>query len=409
MNGSARSQSAEAQTVDAWYLYLDGQTLGPLAWSELSARVLSAGAHGTAQVCRAGETAWQRFPSPPQQRSRSRPSPTPLPVSAEEGATLPPVALGQLPIDPQELLEQRAGAGASFGRVWRELRSLPFPVLFPVRDWLADRPWNLLWVRWFAFFAFFPMLLYAVYREQVTLQQAAWSFGLYFAMIWGLLLHLCLRPGRVSTRRVVGVAAFTALVGVNVLLACQRLPVISDFYTATDSASLLGRLTGYILGVGILEETTKALPLLWLFLHRRAAGGLREALYLGACSGLGFGVAEAVSYSFAYASWHANLMLGDGGWVLAQLLRFITLPLLHALWAGVVGYFVGLAAMLPHRAWGLVAVGIGVVAIVHGLYDTLGPWSSFALALFSFLVFVGYTRTAGSVAERLGPRATAAP
>jgi RsiW-degrading membrane proteinase PrsW (M82 family) len=207
----------------------------------------------------------------------------------------------------------------------------------------------------------------------------------------------------VSRRRVIGVAAFTALVGVNMLLAAQRLPVVSDFYTATDSTSLLGRLTGYILGVGIFEETTKALPLFWIFLHRRAGGGLREALFLGACSGLGFGVAEAVSYSFAYAAWHANLQLGDGGWVLAQLLRFITLPLLHALWSGVVGYFVGLAAMLPHRAWGLVAVGIGAVALVHGLYDTLGPWSSFALALGSFLVFVGYSRTAESVAERLQP------
>ena len=79
--------------------------------------------------------------------------------------------------------------------------------------------------------------------------------------------------------------------------------------------------------------------------------------------------------------------------------------------AVVVLALIGVAAvfeLIPREAlqvWltkaALVAVGIGAVALVHGLYDALGPWPSFALALLSFLVFVGYTRTAERVAERL--------
>src|SRR5262245_52414829 len=53
---------------------------------------------------------------------------------------------------------------------------LDFAAVFPLRMWLADKPWNLPWVRLFAFFAFFPLVLRRLYHGSHTLENTAWAF-----------------------------------------------------------------------------------------------------------------------------------------------------------------------------------------------------------------------------------------
>ncbi|NJL29871.1 MAG: PrsW family intramembrane metalloprotease [Thermoanaerobaculia bacterium] len=305
------------------------------------------------------------------------------------------------PLPPPPALEQRADPAGKLNRLVDDVRSLPFSTLFPLHEWLKDQPWNLLWVRWFAFFALYPLALRVLWGNGVELERTAWAFGLYFALIWGLLLNLCLRPGKVGAQRVAIVGGFTAFLGINLLLLVQKLPVISELYRATESASFLGQMIGYVLGVGILEEGVKALPLYWLFIHLRKPTTVREASYLGTVSGLAFGVAEAVWYSILYVVWRQQGWLGDADYVAVQLLRFITLPLLHALWAGILGYFIGLAANFRHRAHALVIVGWAAVAMLHGLYDALPPLPGLGVTLVTFLLFIGYSRSAEKMVERM--------
>lgn len=97
--------------------------------------------------------------------------------------------------------------------------------------------------------------------------------------------------------------------------------------------------------MGVLEELCKALPV-YLFLSR--TGKLKEPLtsaFYGAMSGLGFAIAEGTSYSVTYALGLVEGELGFGSYVLINTIRFITLPLNHAIWACITGYFVGLAAI----------------------------------------------------------------
>jgi len=88
--------------------------------------------------------------------------------------------------------------------------------------------------------------------------------------------------------------------------------------------------------IGLPEELLKALPVVVaaLVLRRRGVAP-RDLLFLAAVSGLAFGAVEAVDYA---------VLLDDySGVGTALVLRFATDPIQHALWAGVAGYFLGLA------------------------------------------------------------------
>ena len=66
-------------------------------------------------------------------------------------------------------------------------------------------------------------------------------------------------------------------------------------------------------------------------------------------------------------------------------------PLQHSAWAGVVGWFIGVAAQRKENRWQIVAVGIFFMAILHGLYDTFSDGIiGIILAGTGFLIFMGY-------------------
>jgi protease PrsW len=366
-------------TSNDWFLLLGREVIGPVGWPEIEERVRAAHAEQTAQVSANGGATWQPYKS-------ADPHITPVLTAA-----------------PVDFMHQRAAsASAGIGKFFAEVRALPLSTLFPVATWLRDKPWDLAWVRWFAFFAFYPLVMLRLFQQRISLTNAAWAFGLYFAAIWALIFYFCMRPPAIRVKVLLGTAGFTAFVGIGLLLIAQQLPVIRDFYGATESANFVGRVLGYVLGVGIMEEATKALPLWWRFVHKRVPTTPRECAFIGCVSGLAFGVAEAVSYSIRYAVQQYQGQLGYGDYLTIQFLRLITLPLLHALWAGTVGYFIGLAASMPDRSRALVAVGLTMMALVHGLYDTFsGTWASTALGVLSLLVFVAYSRSADQIATTM--------
>jgi RsiW-degrading membrane proteinase PrsW (M82 family) len=279
---------------------------------------------------------------------------------------------------------------------------LDFGVIFPLRTWLADQPWNLPWVRLFAFFAFFPLVLRRLYHGSLTLENTAWAFGLYFSLIWGMILRQSMRATSVAFREILITALSTVLL-VTIYMQVAYAVGFSQFQENwTNSRDMMTGVLANTLLVGVVEEFLKAAPLIFAFLQRGMPTTPRSAAFLGGVSGLAFGVAEAVQYSFMYSQGQQSGHLNYGSYLAVQLLRFISSPLLHALWSSVVGYFVGLAATFPTRSRALVVFAIGGVALIHGLFDEFADsWLSIVICLFSLILFVGYSRTADQIMERL--------
>lgn len=147
---------------------------------------------------------------------------------------------------------------------------------------------------------------------------------------------------------------------------------------------------GFTLGVGLLEEVVKAVPVLWRYC-READDNWRGAFLWGLASGAGFGVAEGVIYS-------VNLYHGIEG-PGTYIVRFVSCVALHALWTGSVAIAIQQRQGLLQKAekWhDLVAptlVYVWVPMVLHGLYDTLlkkdmSGWALLvALASFGYLAF----------------------
>jgi RsiW-degrading membrane proteinase PrsW (M82 family) len=288
-------------------------------------------------------------------------------------------------------------------------------VLFPIKDWIAERPWTIGWVQALAFLAFYPMALGLFYDalqlNDLTdqLKTSAWAMGLYFAVIWGVILYRTLKPGRIEPQVIGSTFFFTALIGIALVPVMKHLPIFAPFYAAKRSSDVEFQLLGYIFGVGVVEESVKAMPLYFWFLIQKRPTTPREAAFAGILSGLAFGVAEAVGYSIKYSNDNAAGTLTPGALLIAQFVRMVTLPLLHALWAGVVGYFIGLAALFPAKKAAIVTVGLFSMACVHGVYDTFSDtWFALVLCLLSLLLFIMYMRSAEKITEQFGSDAGAA-
>lgn len=299
-------------------------------------------------------------------------------------------------------------AQAAAGKLLTDIRSLKFSALFPLKDWVAERPWTIGWVQALAFLAFYPIALGLICDssspQDLTeeLKTSAWSLGLYFAVIWGAIFYRTVKPGRIDVKIVLSTFFFTALIGIALVPAIKSLPLFSQIYAAKRSADVEMQLFGYIFGVGIVEESVKALPLIFWFLIQRRPTTPREVGLLGILSGLAFGVAEAVGYSILYANDQTSGELTPGSFLIVQTVRLISLPLLHALWSGIAGYFIGLAAQFPRKQAALVVVGLAMVALIHGMYDTFSEsWFAFGLCVLSLLLYIMYMRSAERITQAL--------
>lgn len=282
---------------------------------------------------------------------------------------------------------------------WRaEFAAVEWSGLIPCRNFFSDKPWTLLWVQFIAFAFGFPFLLICYYRDgESTLPEAAWAFGVYFAIVWGVLIHRCIRPDALGAGRIIGTWFGSSVLGVVAVFVVSLLgriiPGVRDLFQASESASIFGRLIGMTLAVGLVEESAKLLPVLWF--AKRLGDNVRPTTvaYLGVISGLAFGATEAILYSASYAVGHASAQLSYGDYLIVQLLRLVSLPFLHGIWTGISAYFAGLSAINPSARRAVIVVGLLGVSMLHGLYNTFSNgWLGLVLAMFSLAVFIGYVR-----------------
>lgn len=294
---------------------------------------------------------------------------------------------------PPALMTQKAAVAQPV-----QSRNFPLSYFIPYQEVFGVDLYNNGTLRLLLFFSLFPLtmkLILGPARVSVT----AWILGIYYAVIWGVVLYDLIKPARFSWSDTLKCALFTTFIGIPLLLIMQNQPPFNALYAGLQQGAI-ARLIGYVLGVGLLEELCKAAPVYLLLFRTRRLTDPSSAAFYGAMSGLGFAIAEGVQYSKLYARVLVEGDVGLGPYILINTIRFISLPLFHAIWAGIVGYFIGLAALNPSRQLWVIAIGIGIAAVLHGLYDVFSSNLLGVLIMaFSILLFVTYLCRSQEMAE----------
>jgi RsiW-degrading membrane proteinase PrsW (M82 family) len=289
--------------------------------------------------------------------------------------------------------------GGGYGRdSARQSPSYSFSHLVPVRHWARDpalRSWPVLLL--VALVCVPPIALVMLnHPTPARIRDIAWIFAVYFAVAWLLLLGVIVRPQHVSR----AMLAAIAVVGV-VTQAPTAIFLETKLHAGTSS--LLDIFT-----IGVPEELAKAIPIVvvaWIWRRYWHTQTPRDYLFLGAVSGLVFGAAEAVHYFTDVLGSLSGTVNGlDLQTLTIQYIwRFLTDPIDHACWAGITGYFIGLAITSHHRKYWIGLIGIGIAAVLHGLNDW-NPINSHLtwvlITLISVLLFLGYARAGAWLPEQ---------
>jgi len=279
-----------------------------------------------------------------------------------------------------------------------------------------------------------------------------------FLMCWFVIrgmLHF-IRPKCRPWTQWILIAAFTATIGIFLLLFFQycvgneqfmrgisraRVRGTPSFFkyiikiigwcygrVSDPEASMPAQFAGYVGGVGFCEEAIKLLPVFLLIFCRNKLPfkvdlSFRSVLMLGLFSGLGFGIAEALSTPYCLAdldlsgprssqfdsyseylvarnewkSWGSDYVLSlwrqhqDLG---SQIIRWFSCVPSHAIYATIDAAFLWMFSRRiletedEKAKFGWFAACVAVVAILHGIYDTLCSIQSIGLFLDAASLFL---------------------
>lgn len=223
-----------------------------------------------------------------------------------------------------------------------------------------------------------------------------YAIALYFSIIWGAFFFVMFKTRQVENKKTI-ILFFATQIAAFVLTNVQVFPPMSYLYDLTKSDSLVLQLIGFIFGVGFTEEFIKALALFYFVRTAKEPLIPQTLVYYGLISGIGFGVLEGVIYQTG-----VNTKLDYNYAFFMNIARLTSLPFLHAIWAGIAGYFIAFANLFPKFRKALYIFAIGVPAILHGLYDTLG-WGLLGLTstLFSVFLLIFYLKKSNDYQNKL--------
>jgi len=290
--------------------------------------------------------------------------------------------------------------------------------LLPLGDWIRHhslRSWPVLLFLALICVPSIALVILGPNPSASTFDHVAWIFAAYFAVAWLLLLGVIIRPEHVTR---------ATLVLVTVIALATQVPLAVTL--EVDLHAETAGLGPSIWSVGLPEELAKAIPVLAVALIYRRWGRHeltpKDYLFLGAVSGLVFGASEVVHYftvnglaefyltvQSALPSIQQLILTGHSApdsvfavligpvryFVLDFVWRFLTDPITHACWAGLTGYFIGLAATGRHKWYTVSWIGLVIAAILHGLNDwsrVNGHWLWIVVTIVSGILFLGYAK-----------------
>jgi RsiW-degrading membrane proteinase PrsW (M82 family) len=323
----------------------------------------------------------------------------PASVFAGQPAAVPPPAAGQ----PGPAARGAPGAArhaeAHGGQVVSAVR-----ILLPVTAWLRDpamRQWQRLLV---AAYALTPLILLIVLQHNADLVTLGWVYCLYVAPLWAIVFWYLIRPGPL-TKLHLAIAA-VIIVAEFLLIPALTLPWERALAPPNTSHNLLR----WIVGVGLPEELTKALPVMVLAIVllkvRHIKLDVRMWMFLACLSGLFFGAYEASKVYVPLAV--IEIARGSAFGIPQFAERVFVDGLQHALWAGTAGFFIGLGTNYGRQRIALWTLGIAVPTVLHGLNDGVLSWPSaqaewlwIAIQAFSLFLFLGYTASAARIEQQV--------
>ena len=196
-----------------------------------------------------------------------------------------------------------------------------------------------------------------------------------------------------------------------------------------DNPNFIPNFIAYFFGAGMCEEGLKATPALIALaltlrrgaaptgptpgmkdiLNRKSGGpqiigalamrGPLDGVLMGFAAGAAFIIDETLGEYVPGAIERVFSNSHDQGLALFAGLELLIPRILqgvsgHMAWAGIFGYFIGLAARYPRRWIQLVAIGYATAAVLHGLWDSIGtlPFPAFweiVVSVATVLIFVG--------------------
>jgi RsiW-degrading membrane proteinase PrsW (M82 family) len=318
------------------------------------------------------------------------------PPDVPEGAGYPGAAPGWGAVPPGR--HQMPQPGAHGGdEIGTELR-----ILFPIHSWLHNSGWRQGLRLLVIAYALLPLFFLALLSSSSDLSAPGWAYSLYVAPLWVMGFWLLIRPGHLVRQEVLaaaGIAAWT-LVWINLVTIN-----INDTQHISGSIAFLPAVA-----IGFNEEITKALPVLLagliLLRFRSFKLSVRMSMFLGTIAGLTFGIAEQAFYT-------SNDIIGINqaqsaseavNAVLAFAERIFVDGFQHAVWAGIAGFFIGMALNYPRRRALLLLLGVVVPAVLHALNDFLAGssvWLVIVVQAASLLLFLGYTMSEASIEQQV--------
>jgi len=277
-----------------------------------------------------------------------------------------------------------------------------FETLIPVKSWLHDRGWRQGLRLLIIPYALLPLIFLQIFSTSTSLSSPGWAYSLYVAPLWLLTFWYLIRPPQIGKLEVVigvGIVIWT-IVWLHVVTI-----YVNDHFADTHNI-------GGSLVVGYNEEITKALPVLiaaiLVLQIRKQKLDPRTWFLMGTVAGLTFGIVEQSIYTpAALIGIHGahSISEADVG-VLSFAFRVFVDGFQHAVWAGVSGFFIGIAINYRRRRIPLLLLGISIPAILHALNDyTLTVfstvWVGVMVQALSLLLFLGYTLSASTIERRV--------
>jgi RsiW-degrading membrane proteinase PrsW (M82 family) len=218
---------------------------------------------------------------------------------------------------------------------------------------------------------------------------AHWIVAILSALLFWEFILIVQPMGNSTSKQLWAVGIFTGTIGIFLLLLIQEAAIksigarqrgcLAVFFTplrfigysykaAMDPEnSFLASMIGFTLGVGLLEEFCKALPIYWHY-RRHASLDVRGAVVWGLATGIGFGVSEGISYCDSFY----NGISGGGMYVL----RFSSCVALHATWSATAAILIwrrrdSLQSLRKGYQWIAPVVStLWISMLLHGFYDT---------------------------------------
>ena len=200
-----------------------------------------------------------------------------------------------------------------------------------------------------------------------------YCIAFYFSIIWGLFFYYLFKTDQVRLKTTV-LLFFGTQILTTIIFFVLDVSAINPFEGLYSTENWLVSLIACILGIGVLEEFVKVLPIFGILYLSRGVVKSKTAVFYGLMSGIAFGVYEGVNYQLGP---NYQMLLDNGisdGYVysyISNISRLTSLPFLHAIWCGIASYFIAFAFLYPRFRVSLYTLAILIPATIHGLYDYL--------------------------------------